>query len=109
MLDTDQGMTLLGIMEIVGPLVLLAGLAYGTLMWSSRRKSRHDPTVTIAQNVKEGRLPPEALSNPPPDPDPNKSVRDAVIRDVESPDVASTKVLPWPGKPIADNVRKPPG
>ena len=35
MLESIQAMSLLTIMEIVGPLLLLAVLIYGTLQWSA--------------------------------------------------------------------------
>ena len=38
MLESMQAMSLLTIMEIVGPVLLLAVLIYGTLQWSRRRR-----------------------------------------------------------------------
>ena len=38
MLESLQAISLLTIMEIVGPLLLLAVLVYGTLQWSRRRR-----------------------------------------------------------------------
>ena len=38
MLDTFTSMSLLAVMEIVGPLVLAAGLAYG--IWVASKRSR---------------------------------------------------------------------
>jgi FtsZ-interacting cell division protein ZipA len=37
-LESIQAMSLLTILEIVGPVVLLAVLIYGTLQWSRRRR-----------------------------------------------------------------------
>jgi hypothetical protein len=37
-LESIQAMSLLTIMEIVGPVLLLAVLIYGTLQWSRRRR-----------------------------------------------------------------------
>jgi hypothetical protein len=45
-LDSVQAMSLLTIMEIVGPLVLLAVLIYGTLQWSRRRRG---PTQAVRE------------------------------------------------------------
>jgi hypothetical protein len=42
MLETVQAMSLLTIMEIVGPILLLAALIYGTVQWSRRRAGRMD-------------------------------------------------------------------
>ena len=39
MLDTPQGMSLLTVMEIVGPILLAAGLIYG-ISHSKRRRSQ---------------------------------------------------------------------
>jgi hypothetical protein len=36
-LDSVQAMSLLSIMEIIGPVLLLAVLIYGTVQWSRRR------------------------------------------------------------------------
>ena len=38
MLESLQAMSLLTIMEVVGPVLLLAVLIYGTLQWSRRRR-----------------------------------------------------------------------
>ena len=38
--STLQAISLLTIMEIVGPVILLAVLIYGTLQWSRRRRGR---------------------------------------------------------------------
>ena len=38
MLESLQAMSLLTIMEIVGPVLLLAVLIYGTLQWSRRKR-----------------------------------------------------------------------
>ena len=46
MLDSVQAMSLLTIMEIVGPLVLLAALIYGTVQWSRRRRG---PTQAVRE------------------------------------------------------------
>jgi hypothetical protein len=40
MLESIQAMSLLTIMEIVGPLLLAAALIYGTVRWSRRRATR---------------------------------------------------------------------
>jgi hypothetical protein len=45
-LDSIQAMSLLTIMEIVGPLLLLAVLIYGTLQWSRRRRG---PTQAVRE------------------------------------------------------------
>jgi hypothetical protein len=60
MLDNIEGLSLLAIMEILGPIVLAAAMIYGTMQWHYRRKGRRDPTETTEQNIKEGRLPPSA-------------------------------------------------
>ena len=46
MLESLQAMSLLTIMEIVGPLLLLAVLIYGTLQWSRRRRG---PTQAVRE------------------------------------------------------------
>ena len=46
MLESLQAMSLLTIMEIVGPMLLLAVLIYGTLQWSRRRRG-------LTQSVRE--------------------------------------------------------
>jgi hypothetical protein len=40
MLESIQAMSLLTMMEIVGPLLLAAALIYGTIQWSRRRTGR---------------------------------------------------------------------
>jgi hypothetical protein len=45
-LESNQAMSLLTIMEIVGPLLLLAVLIYGTLQWSRRRRG---PTQAVRE------------------------------------------------------------
>jgi hypothetical protein len=45
-LDSVQAMSLLTIMEIVGPLLLLAALIYGTVQWSRRRRG---PTQAVRE------------------------------------------------------------
>jgi hypothetical protein len=42
MLETIEAMSLRTIMEIVGPVLLLVALVYGTIQWSSRRRRRID-------------------------------------------------------------------
>ena len=37
-LDSVQAMSLLTIMEIIGPVLLIAALIYGTVQWSRRRR-----------------------------------------------------------------------
>jgi membrane-anchored protein YejM (alkaline phosphatase superfamily) len=39
MLETTESISLLAIMEIVGPIVLLVALIYGTVQWRRRRHS----------------------------------------------------------------------
>ena len=46
MLESIQAMSLLTIMEIVGPVLLLAVLIYGTLQWSRRRRG---PTQAVRE------------------------------------------------------------
>ena len=46
MLESMQAMSLLTIMEIVGPVLLLAVLIYGTLQWSRRRRG---PTQAVRE------------------------------------------------------------
>jgi hypothetical protein len=43
-LESIQAMSLLTIMEVVGPVLLLAILIYGTLQWSRRRRG---PTEAV--------------------------------------------------------------
>jgi hypothetical protein len=45
-LESMQAMSLLTIMEIVGPVLLLAVLIYGTLQWSRRRRG---PTEAVRE------------------------------------------------------------
>jgi hypothetical protein len=40
MLESIEAMSLLTILEIVGPILLAAGLIYGTVQWSRRRRGR---------------------------------------------------------------------
>jgi hypothetical protein len=51
MLESIQAMSLLTIMEIVGPVLLLAVLIYGTLQWSRRR--RGPPQVAREATTRE--------------------------------------------------------
>jgi len=44
MLDTFQGISLLTLAEIVGPILLAAGLVYG--IWHSRRRRSQQPKST---------------------------------------------------------------
>jgi hypothetical protein len=37
-LESNQAMSLLTIMEIIGPVLLIAALIYGTVQWSRRRR-----------------------------------------------------------------------
>ena len=46
MLESIQALSLLAIMEIVGPVLLLAVLIYGTLQWSRRRRG---PTQAVRE------------------------------------------------------------
>ena len=46
MLESLQAMSLLTIMEIVGPVLLLVVLSYGTLQWSRRRRG---PTQSVRE------------------------------------------------------------
>ena len=46
MFESIQAMSLLTIMEIVGPVLLLAVLIYGTLQWSRRRRG---PTQAVRE------------------------------------------------------------
>ena len=46
MLESIQAVSLLTIMEIVGPVLLLAVLIYGTLQWSRRRRG---PTQAVRE------------------------------------------------------------
>jgi len=49
-LESIQAMSLLTIMEIVGPVLLLAVLIYGTLQWSRRRRG---PTQAVRDSTRE--------------------------------------------------------
>jgi hypothetical protein len=42
MLESIQAMSLLTIIEALGPILLLAALIYGTVQWSRRRRGRTD-------------------------------------------------------------------
>ena len=46
MLESIQAMSLLTVMEVVGPVLLLAILIYGTLQWSRRRRG---PTQAVRE------------------------------------------------------------
>ena len=46
MLDSLQAMSLLTIMEIIGPILLFAVLIYGTMQWSGRRRG---PTQAVRE------------------------------------------------------------
>jgi hypothetical protein len=46
LLESIQALSLLTIMEIIGPLLLLAVLIYGTLQWSRRRRG---PTQAVRE------------------------------------------------------------
>ena len=48
MLESLQAMSLLTIMEIVGPVLLLAVLIYGTLQWSRRKRG---PTQAVREEA----------------------------------------------------------
>ena len=48
MLELLQAMSLLTIMEIVGPVLLLAVLIYGTLQWSRRKRG---PTQAVREEA----------------------------------------------------------
>jgi hypothetical protein len=49
LLESIQAVSLLTIMEIVGPVLLLAVLIYGTLQWSRRRRG---PTQAVREASK---------------------------------------------------------
>ena len=58
MLETIESMSLLAIMEIVGPVVLLAALVYGTVQWRRRRsvtsdRAREDATRRLYERGAE--------------------------------------------------------
>ena len=53
MLETIELVSLLAIMEIVGPIVLLAALIYGTVQW---RRRRHSSTSDRAKEQATRRL-----------------------------------------------------
>ena len=46
MLESLQAMSLLTIMEIIGPILLFAVLIYGTMQWSGRRRG---PTEAVRE------------------------------------------------------------
>jgi hypothetical protein len=76
MLETIHSLSMLTLMEIIGPILLLAALVYGTWQWSRRRRSselqRARDRATrrnYAQPEDEGprsRLPPLPASRPAP-------------------------------------------
>jgi hypothetical protein len=47
-LDSVQAMSLLAIMEIIGPVLLIAVLIYGTIQWSRRRRG---PTQAVREEA----------------------------------------------------------
>jgi hypothetical protein len=47
-LDSVQAMSLLTIMEIMGPVLLIAALIYGTIQWSRRRRG---PTQAVREEA----------------------------------------------------------
>jgi hypothetical protein len=47
-LDSAQAMSLLTIMEIIGPVLLIAVLIYGTIQWSRRRRG---PTEAVREGA----------------------------------------------------------
>jgi hypothetical protein len=47
-LDSAQAMSLLTIMEIIGPVLLIAVLVYGTIQWSRRRRG---PTEAVREGA----------------------------------------------------------
>ena len=47
-LDSVQAMSLLTIMEIIGPVLLIAVLIYGTIQWSRRRRG---PTEAVREGA----------------------------------------------------------
>ena len=51
MLDTFTSMSLLAVMEIVGPLVLAAGLAYGIWVASKRRRASREASDHAARRL----------------------------------------------------------
>ena len=51
MLETLTSMSLLAIMEIVGPLVLAAGLAYGIWVASKRRRAAREASDQAARRL----------------------------------------------------------
>jgi len=52
-LESIQAISLLTIMEVVGPLLLLAVLVYGTLQWSRRRRG---PTQAVGDEASTRQL-----------------------------------------------------
>ena len=48
MLDSIQAMSLLTVMEIIGPVLLMAVLIYGTVQWSRRRRG---PTEAVREGA----------------------------------------------------------
>lgn len=62
MLDTIEGISLLSIMEIVGPALLALGLIYGGMMAANRRKSgvsdqqRDDATRRVYRQEEDRRV-----------------------------------------------------
>jgi hypothetical protein len=51
MLDSLTSMSLLAVMEIVGPLVLAAGLAYGIWVASRRRRAAREASDQAARRL----------------------------------------------------------
>ena len=79
MLDSVQAMSLLTIMEIIGPLLLMAVLLYGTIQWSRRRRG---PTEAVREGAtrqlyREGAKAEEREARMPP---PEASAADATRR-----------------------------
>ena len=77
MLESIQALSLLTIMEIAGPLLLLAVLIYGTVRWSGRKRGpsqavREESTRQLyregakAERREEGRVVPENATSRPP-------------------------------------------
>ena len=70
-LESIQAMSLLTIMEIVGPVLLFGVLIYGTLQWSRRRRGpaqavREASTRAKAEKREEARVVPENPTIRPP-------------------------------------------
>jgi hypothetical protein len=57
MLDTAPAMTILAIMEIIGPLVLAAALIYGLVVASRRPRSKRTTSDAAARRMYEQRDP----------------------------------------------------